>query len=383
MLLTSENIEFYSQRRKQYTQDFLKSTNQFKPKLEQLKRRLIAQKQMIDTPIKISSTTQKGKKISRVLLSLSKSKEVQNKIDKEMNRCSYQYEFEEPLNCKFNYSQTCKNIQQSMMTLMENIKEQIKEKHQELKMNTDNSNQYQKREQLEKIKLKSSTYSKIIEKLQQMHIQKQQLVTNEKQSFQNLEKLSFQNLVKFDKIEEQDQICKYSEKPITTRRTLESQMQFEEDKRIQKTLNNSQIDQEPTKNLRSQNLDQIIRKNYKKMGLLNRKQESMMDLKNIINNQRTTTQENIYQQNDVRQQYSKHKINQNKRFSLTILSSQCNSSNLNPIFDEQNGIITCVSSKTKRYKSLEPKTHEKQKISLKKYHEDQQIFQAHKFFQKI
>ncbi|CAD8049622.1 unnamed protein product [Paramecium sonneborni] len=375
MLLTSENIEFYSQRRKQYTQDFLKLTNQFKPKLQQLQRRLIAQKQIIDGPVKIQSTTQKYKKFSRVLLSLSKSKEVQNKIDKEMNRCTYQYELDEALNCKFNYSQTCKKIQQSMFPLIENIQVQIKEKHQELMTNPDDLIQCQKREELEKIKLKSRRYFKIIEKLQKMDIQKQQQITNEKLSFKNLEKL--------DQIQENEEILKYSEKPITSRRTLESSMQQDEDKKNLQTTNNSQIGEESNKNLQIKDLDHIIRKHQKKMGLLNRKQQSMMEFKNFIYTQRTINQENLNQQNEIRYQQSKQKIPSNKRFSQTFLSTKINSSNLTPIFDEQNGIITCITAKNQKNISLQQKKHQKQQKSLKLYHEAQETKKSNKLFQYI
>ncbi|CAD8134033.1 unnamed protein product [Paramecium octaurelia] len=373
MLLTSENIEFYTQRRKQYTQDFLKLTNQFKPKLEQLQRRLIAQKQIVDGPIKILNTTQKGKKFSRVLLSLSKSKEVQNKIDQEMNRCSYQYELDEALNCKFNYSQTCKKIQQSMIPLIENIKLQIKEKNQELSINDQNSNQYMQREELEKIKMKSNRYSKIIEKLQTMETKNQQQDINQKQSFKNLDK--------FDKIDENEEILGYSEKPITSRRTLCSSVQNDEDKKIQQNQSSSQNRKDSQNNPKFQDLDQIIRKHYKKMGLLNRRQESMMEFKNFITNQRSTTQQDINLQSDLRLQYSQNRFKSNKRFSVTILSTQINSSNITPIFDEQVGIATCNAAKTKTNSSLDPKAFQTFKKSSNKYQDSQERVQKNKIFQ--
>ncbi|CAD8053781.1 unnamed protein product [Paramecium primaurelia] len=356
MLLTSENIEFYTQRRKQYTQDFLKLTNQFKPKLEQLQRRLIAQKQIVDGPIKILNTTQKGKKFSRVLLSLSKSKEVQNKIDQEMNRCSYQFELDEALNCKFNYSQTCKKIQQSMIPLIENIKLKIKEKNQELSNNEESSNQYMQREELQKIKQKSNKYSKIIEKLQSMEIKKQQQESIQKQSFKN-----------FDKIDENEEILGYSDKPITSRRTLCSSIQYEEDKKFQQIPSISQNEQDSQKNSRFQDLDQIIRKHYKKMGLLNKRQESMMELKHCINDKRSITQENFNLQNDIKLQYSQNRFKPNKRFSVTILSTQINSSNITPIFDDQNGIVTCNAANKKKNNSLDPKTFKTYKKISNKY----------------
>ncbi|CAD8048450.1 unnamed protein product [Paramecium sonneborni] len=328
MLLTRENIEFYTQRRKQYCEDFLKLTNQFKPKLELLQKKLIASKQAIDGPAKSIPHQQKIKKVNKVLASLSKSKEVQYKIDKEMIRCSCQYKLDEVPNCNFNYSQTCNKIQQAMAPLIQNLQIQINDKEVEILNDQDCSDLYIKRDDLQKMNQKSKRLQQIIEKLQIMELKQEEKVQRE----------SIKKLEKMDKAEDYDETLPYSRKALMSKKKIEAQFLIEEERKQRKQFENERIRENiEEQKQKYQSLDNKIKTHYKKMGLQKRKLKSLCDFREYINDCKTNSKIKIDSQVNIKQQQLKSILNADKRFSITLFSTQMNSQNLTPVCGEING----------------------------------------------
>ncbi|CAD8136564.1 unnamed protein product [Paramecium pentaurelia] len=314
MQLTKENIEFYIQRRKQYCLDFLQQTNQFKPKLAQLQKRLIATKQGIDGPIKSISHQQKIKKVNKVLASLSKSKEVQNKIDKEMIRCQCQYELDEVPNCNFNYSQTCNKIQQAMIPLIKNLQIQIKGKQNEISSDQDCADLYIKKGEFQQMQHKSKRLQQIIEKLHIMELQQEEKVYRE----------SIKKLEKFDQDEEYDETLPYQ--TLLSKRRLEAKVLIDEERKQKKQIENERIKENIEEQKQKYHLlDNKIKIHYRKIGIQKGKLESMSEQ---MNDQKTITQINVDSQNSVKKQLLKSILKADKRFSLTLFSTQLNNSNI-------------------------------------------------------
>ncbi|CAK90800.1 unnamed protein product (macronuclear) [Paramecium tetraurelia] len=343
MLLTRENIEFYTQRRKQYCEDFLKLTNQFKPKLELLQKKLIASKQGIDGPSKSIPHQQKIKKVNKVLASLSKSKEVQSKIDKEMIRCSCQYKLDEVPNCNFNYSQTCNKIQQAMIPLIQNLQIQIKDKQEEIIGDQDCADLYIKRDEFQKMKHKSKRLQQIIEKLQIMELKQEEKVYRE----------SIKKLEKFDQAEDYDETLPYSKKALMSKRKLEAQILLDEERNQRKQFENERIQEAiEEQKQKYQSLDNKIKTHYRKMGLQKRKLESMSDLREYINDCRTNSQIKLDLQNNQKQQQLKSILNADKKFSITLFSTQMNSQNITPIAGELNGLTAPIISNVNTQRTI-------------------------------
>ncbi|CAD8052246.1 unnamed protein product [Paramecium sonneborni] len=335
MLLTRENIEFYTQRRKQYCKDFLKLTNQFKPKLELLQKKLIASKQAIDGPNKLISHQQKIKKVNKVLASLSKSKDVQYKIDKEMIRCSCQYKLNEVPNCNFNYSQTCNKIQQAMIPLIQNLQIEINDKQVEILSHQDCADLYIKRDDLQKMNHKSKRLQQIMKKLHIMELKQEEKVQRE----------SIKKLEKIDQTEDYDENLPYSKKALMSKKRLEAQSLMEEERKQRKQFENERIRENiEEQKQKYQSLDNKIKTHYKKMGLQKRKLESLCDFKQYINDCKTNQQ--IKQDSEVNQkkQQLKSILNAEKRFSITLFSTQMNSQNITPVLGEINGLTAPIIS---------------------------------------
>ncbi|CAK55910.1 unnamed protein product (macronuclear) [Paramecium tetraurelia] len=317
MQLTKENIEFYIQRRKQYCQDFLKLTNQFKPKLALLQKRLIATKQGIDGPIKSVSHQHKIKKVNKVLASLSKSEEVQNKIDKEMVRRQCQYKLDEVPNCNFNYSQTCNKIQQAMIPLIQNLQVQIKDKEDQIQGDSDCSDLYIKRDEFHQMKHKSKRLQQIIEKLQVMEVQQEEKVYRE----------SIRKLEKFDKEFDYDETLPYQ--ALISKRRLEAKVLMDEEKRQRRLVESERVRENVEEQKQKYHLlDNKIKIHYRKIGISKGKLESVSDFQQNTNDHKSIPQLNGDSLKSAIKQQLKSILNADKRFSLTLFSTQLNSSNI-------------------------------------------------------
>ncbi|KAM3130462.1 hypothetical protein pb186bvf_017464 [Paramecium bursaria] len=207
--LSRDTLEFYSLRLKQYTKDFKEQTNQFKPRLRKLQKNLIASKQNADAPF--SPKIFRPKK-SKVLASLSKSSDIQAKVDFEMDRQSCKFSLSPIPQLSFSIAQSCDKVQEVILPIIRSVNEQLdaKQKQIELIERTNPNMDYQSHVlDFQKINEKKERLRKISEKLQQIQSSEDRLIRK--------------TLIKIDNT------------PLTTKRFIEP---LDEKQQFQLDLNN-------------------------------------------------------------------------------------------------------------------------------------------------
>ncbi|CAK93269.1 unnamed protein product (macronuclear) [Paramecium tetraurelia] len=305
--LTKEEIQFYTQRRLQYTQDFLKMSQQFDPKLKYLTRLLIARKQMMNS--KNNQAMPQSRKCNKVFASMTKSSEIQKKIDQGMIAESCKYSLEPMPKCNFGYSEICSRIQTSMVPIVEKLDKNIQQKLDTQHHHFDSENKTKKKqlirsdtfynedqkpeEYIDSMQIKSQRLHNIITSISILQRTKAYQEYNQRKSLHHrpIHLQMCSNDISEQLSEEEDQEGSFSnqdyERLIKFER-MKLKEQFEQDK------------------IKSQRLEQYVQTSLQKLGL-QKKMFSMKELQEFIKQCQTQTTNVVNEYKTERQEFKNRK----------------------------------------------------------------------------
>ncbi|CAD8155067.1 unnamed protein product [Paramecium pentaurelia] len=321
--LTKEEIQFYTQRRLQYTQDFLKMSQQFDPKLKYLTRLLIARKQMMNS--KNNQAMPQSRKCNKVFASMTKSSEIQKKIDQGMLTESCKYSLEPMPKCNFTYSDICSRIQTSMVPIVEKLDKNIQQKLDTQHLHLDSDNKIKKKqlfrqdtfinedqrpeEYIDSMQIKSQRLHNIIASISILQRTKAYQEYNQRKS---LHHRPIHLQICSNDISEQLSL----EDAQDAQEGSYSNQDYERMIKFERMKLKEQLEQD---RIKSQRLDQYVQTSLQKLGL-QKKMFSMKELQEFIKQCQTQTSNVVNEYKTERQEFK----NRKSQFLSSLLSTKNN-----------------------------------------------------------